>query len=82
MAEAGFYYSGQNSNDDSAACFVCGKVLDGWEKTDQPWSEHEKHAPNCQFVRIHQAQDDLTVRHQLIENELDFNNKHLRLNNF
>jgi baculoviral IAP repeat-containing protein 5 len=27
MAQAGFYYSGQNSDDDSATCFVCGKDL-------------------------------------------------------
>lgn len=31
MAKAGFYFSGNASkDDDSATCFVCGKVLDGW----------------------------------------------------
>lgn len=27
MAQAGFFYSGLNSDDDSATCFVCGKDL-------------------------------------------------------
>lgn len=34
---------------------------DGWESTDDPFTEHEKHAPNCQFVRLRKKQDDLTV---------------------
>lgn len=62
MAEAGFYYSGADADDDSATCFVCGKVLDGWENDDEPWTEHEKHAPRCQFVQIHSAQEELSVR--------------------
>lgn len=61
MAEAGFYYTGISDDDDSTSCFVCGKVLDGWEKNDDPWSEHEKHAPNCSFIKIHLAEEDLTV---------------------
>lgn len=62
MAEAGFFYTGQHEDDDSATCFVCGKVLDGWENTDKPWNEHEKHAPNCEFVKIHLSEDQFTVR--------------------
>lgn len=62
MAEAGFYYSGVSDDDDSATCFVCGKVLDGWENTDEPWKEHEKHAPNCSFVKQHLSEDNMTVR--------------------
>lgn len=61
MAEAGFYFSG-DQNDDSATCFVCGKVLDGWERDDEPWTEHEKHAPRCRFVQLHLKQEDMTVR--------------------
>jgi baculoviral IAP repeat-containing protein 5 len=61
MAEAGFYYSGISDDDDSATCFVCGKVLDGWERHDNPMSEHEKHAPNCHFVRKGKSQEAVTV---------------------
>ena len=62
MAQAGFYYSGVSTEDDSCTCFVCGKVLDGWEKNDNPWQEHEKHAPNCHFVKLNLDQANLTVR--------------------
>ncbi|CRK90640.1 CLUMA_CG004343, isoform A [Clunio marinus] len=61
MAEAGFFYTGHGEDDDSATCFVCGKVLDGWESNDDPWEEHEKHAPNCRFVNTHLIQDDYSV---------------------
>lgn len=62
MAEAGFYHSGTNDDDDSSTCFVCGKVLDSWENTDDPWQEHEKHAPNCAFVKQRLSEDNMTVR--------------------
>jgi baculoviral IAP repeat-containing protein 5 len=61
MAGAGFHYTGTGDDDDSATCFVCGKILDGWENTDQPWQEHEKHAPNCSFVKLGLEQADMTV---------------------
>lgn len=61
MAEAGFFYSGTSDDDDSATCFVCAKVLDGWESFDDPWKEHLKHAPNCQFVKLHHPEEELTV---------------------
>lgn len=61
MAEAGFYYCGTSEEDDSATCFVCGKVLDGWEQDDEPWEEHSKHAPNCKFVKMHKSEDEMTV---------------------
>ncbi|CAG9802208.1 unnamed protein product [Chironomus riparius] len=61
MARAGFYYSGNSKDDDSAICFVCGKVLDGWENTDDPWMEHQKHSANCKFVQMRRSEDDLTL---------------------
>lgn len=61
MAEAGFYWCGTPQENDAAACFLCGKQLDGWEPTDNPWSEHKKHSPQCAFVKLGRAEDDLTV---------------------
>ncbi|XP_058461839.1 baculoviral IAP repeat-containing protein 6 isoform X2 [Malaya genurostris] len=52
MAQAGFYhYPGDNGNDDRAMCFTCNVCLVCWEKTDEPWSEHERHSPECPFVK-------------------------------
>ncbi|XP_035777385.1 baculoviral IAP repeat-containing protein 5-like [Anopheles albimanus] len=60
MAEAGFYWHGTEQEVDIAACFVCGKELDGWEESDDPWVEHQKHAPQCAFVKYGRAEGDLT----------------------
>uniref|UniRef100_T1GWH2 Uncharacterized protein n=1 Tax=Megaselia scalaris TaxID=36166 RepID=T1GWH2_MEGSC len=58
MAEAGFYFCGNDRENDTAACFVCGKVLDGWESTDVPIDEHRKHAPQCLFVKLGKTEKD------------------------
>lgn len=51
MAQAGFYHQPSNaSGDDRAMCFTCLVCLVCWERTDEPWSEHERHSPNCPFV--------------------------------
>ncbi|KAI8130772.1 Single-strand selective monofunctional uracil-DNA glycosylase [Lucilia cuprina] len=63
MAEAGFYWTGNKNNeeDDAATCFVCCKQLHGWDPTDDPWKEHMKHAPQCQFVKYGRKENELTV---------------------
>lgn len=67
MAEAGFYWCGTMQENDAAACFLCGKVLDGWESTDNPWSEHKKHSPQCAFVKFGRPEDDLTVSNRCLD---------------
>lgn len=64
MAEAGFYWTGTKRENDTATCFVCGKTLDGWESEDDPWKEHLKHAPQCEFVKLGCPEKDLTVSAQ------------------
>lgn len=32
-------------------CFTCSVCLVCWEKTDEPWSEHERHSPDCPFLK-------------------------------
>lgn len=65
MAEAGFYFKGTTSEPDTAACFLCGKVMDGWEESDEPWSEHKKHAPQCAFAKNGKPEDQYTVKELL-----------------
>ncbi|KAM9500008.1 putative inhibitor of apoptosis isoform 3-T5 [Salvelinus alpinus] len=48
LAKAGFYYLGQG---DRVACFTCGGQLSNWEPGDRAVSEHQRHYPNCLFVR-------------------------------
>lgn len=65
MAEAGFYWTGTERENDTATCFVCGKTLDGWESEDDPWKEHLKHAPQCEFVKLGRVESDMTVSYDL-----------------
>lgn len=51
LAQAGFYHQPTHPGDDRTICFVCDLCLVAWEQHDQPWSEHERHSPICQFVR-------------------------------
>ncbi|XP_030370289.1 baculoviral IAP repeat-containing protein 6 isoform X2 [Scaptodrosophila lebanonensis] len=51
MAQAGFYHQPSATGEDRAMCFTCNVCLVCWEKTDEPWSEHERHSPLCPFVR-------------------------------
>lgn len=61
MAEAGFYWCGTETEPDIATCFLCNKVLDGWEAEDNPWTEHKSHAPQCEFVILGRPEGLLTV---------------------
>jgi hypothetical protein len=51
LAQAGFYHQPTHQGDDRTICFVCDLCLVAWEQNDQPWSEHERHSPICQYVQ-------------------------------
>ncbi|XP_046959767.1 baculoviral IAP repeat-containing protein 5 [Vanessa cardui] len=62
MAEAGFYSVATGDEDaDAAKCFLCGKELDGWEASDDPWAEHKSHASKCAFVQLGKREDELLL---------------------
>jgi hypothetical protein len=52
LAKAGFFFSPTQTNPDNVACFLCHKSLDGWEKDDDPLSEHLKHSSNCGWAIV------------------------------
>lgn len=49
LATAGFYYLDFN---DQVRCFHCNGGLRSWQKDDDPWFEHAKWFPKCQFVQL------------------------------
>nr|XP_046266060.1 baculoviral IAP repeat-containing protein 2 [Scatophagus argus] len=60
LAKAGFYYVGRN---DDVKCFCCDGGLRCWESGDDPWVEHAKWFPRCEYLLqekgaefIHQVQ--------------------------
>ncbi|XP_034101838.1 death-associated inhibitor of apoptosis 2 [Drosophila albomicans] len=49
LAQAGLYYQ---KIDDQVRCFHCNIGLRSWQKDDEPWHEHAKWSPKCQFVLL------------------------------
>ena len=47
LVNAGFYYMGSG---DRVSCFYCGGRLFHWKLRDNPWYEHAKWFPLCEFV--------------------------------
>ena len=48
LAEAGFLPTG---NGDEVYCFKCNQGLRQFEPEDDPWTEHAKWFPSCEFVK-------------------------------
>ncbi|XP_027000537.1 baculoviral IAP repeat-containing protein 7 isoform X1 [Tachysurus fulvidraco] len=47
LARAGFFYTGHSDN---VKCFFCDGSLRNWEPGDDPWQEHAKWFPRCEFL--------------------------------
>ncbi|XP_077464317.1 baculoviral IAP repeat-containing protein 7 [Stigmatopora argus] len=47
LARAGFFYTGHSDN---VKCYYCDGGLRNWEPGDDPWQEHAKWFPRCEFV--------------------------------
>ncbi|XP_068118510.1 baculoviral IAP repeat-containing protein 7 isoform X1 [Hyperolius riggenbachi] len=47
LARAGFFYTGHRDN---VKCFHCDGELRNWESGDDPWREHAKWFPRCEFL--------------------------------
>nr|CAB3225567.1 ZF(RING)-22 zinc finger protein [Phallusia mammillata] len=51
---AGFYATGTR---DQVVCWCCGIRLNNFNENDDPWVEHARWSPRCQFVRAARGQD-------------------------
>ncbi|GFY49256.1 baculoviral IAP repeat-containing protein 7-A [Trichonephila inaurata madagascariensis] len=49
LAECGFYYTGVL---DIVTCFSCNGSLGHWETNDDPFIEHEKFFPYCEYMNF------------------------------
>nr|XP_058893492.1 baculoviral IAP repeat-containing protein 7 [Kogia breviceps] len=47
LAAAGFFHTGQQ---DKVRCFFCHGGLQSWEQGDDPWTEHARWFPRCEFL--------------------------------
>ncbi|XP_037009407.2 baculoviral IAP repeat-containing protein 7 isoform X2 [Artibeus jamaicensis] len=47
LAAAGFFHTGRQ---DKVRCFFCSGGLQTWQRGDDPWTEHAKWFPRCEFL--------------------------------
>jgi len=47
LSSAGFFYRGV---DDQTQCISCFLVISQWGAEHDPWSEHRRHGPTCEFI--------------------------------
>uniref|UniRef100_A0A674I204 RING-type E3 ubiquitin transferase n=1 Tax=Terrapene triunguis TaxID=2587831 RepID=A0A674I204_9SAUR len=55
LARAGFFYTGRHG--DTVRCFYCDGSLRNWELGDDPWREHAKWFPRCEFLLQSRGRD-------------------------
>ncbi|XP_070599212.1 baculoviral IAP repeat-containing protein 1 [Erythrolamprus reginae] len=56
LAEAGFFFTGIK---DTVQCFTCSGCLGNWEEGDDPWKEHAKWFPECEFLQRKKSRDEI-----------------------
>ena len=49
LAKCGFFYEGYT---DEVKCFACNVRIKDWERTDEPWQEHQKWSPACEYIKM------------------------------
>nr|XP_015216444.1 PREDICTED: baculoviral IAP repeat-containing protein 1b-like [Lepisosteus oculatus]XP_015216447.1 PREDICTED: baculoviral IAP repeat-containing protein 1b-like [Lepisosteus oculatus]XP_015216453.1 PREDICTED: baculoviral IAP repeat-containing protein 1b-like [Lepisosteus oculatus] len=57
LASAGFFFTGQT---DVVQCFCCAGLLAHWETGDEPWKEHAKWFPDCEFVHEKKSSQEIS----------------------
>ncbi|XP_048380368.2 baculoviral IAP repeat-containing protein 1-like isoform X2 [Stegostoma tigrinum] len=55
LAGAGFFYTGVK---DQVQCFSCDGSLANWEEGDDPWQEHAKWFPQCEYLQGQKSEEE------------------------
>ncbi|NWT35728.1 BIR7B protein, partial [Chroicocephalus maculipennis] len=58
LARAGFFYTGQ---DDVVRCFYCDGGVRNWSFSDDPWREHAKWYPGCEFLLRSRGREFISI---------------------
>ncbi|NWQ78738.1 BIRC1 protein, partial [Columbina picui] len=56
LARSGFFFTGKK---DVVQCFACGGCLGNWEDGDDPWREHAKWFPECEFLQSKKSSEEI-----------------------
>uniref|UniRef100_A0A2I3RUU0 NLR family apoptosis inhibitory protein n=1 Tax=Pan troglodytes TaxID=9598 RepID=A0A2I3RUU0_PANTR len=73
LSEAGFVFTGKQ---DTVQCFSCGGCLGNWEEGDDPWKEHAKWFPKCEFLRSKKSSEEITQYIQSYKGFVDITGEH------
>ncbi|CAO2592795.1 Baculoviral IAP repeat-containing protein 1a [Lemmus lemmus] len=56
LSAAGFVFTGRR---DTVQCFSCAGCLGNWEEGDDPWKEHAKWFPKCEFLQSKKSSEEI-----------------------
>ncbi|XP_032069237.1 baculoviral IAP repeat-containing protein 1 [Thamnophis elegans] len=73
LADAGFFFTGIK---DTVQCFACSGCLGNWEEGDDPWKEHAKWFPECEFLQMRKSRNEIKQYIQSYCGFLDVTGKH------
>ncbi|XP_062067924.1 baculoviral IAP repeat-containing protein 1-like [Lepus europaeus] len=73
LSAAGFVFTGKR---DIVQCFSCGGCLGNWEEGDDPWKEHAKWFPKCEFLQSKKTSEEIIQYIQSYEGFVDVTGEH------
>ncbi|XP_060241609.1 baculoviral IAP repeat-containing protein 1b-like isoform X2 [Meriones unguiculatus] len=73
LSAAGFVFTGER---DTVQCFSCGGCLGNWEEGDDPWKEHAKWFPKCEFLQSEKSSEEIAQYIQSYEGFVHVTGEH------
>ncbi|XP_036163760.1 baculoviral IAP repeat-containing protein 1 isoform X2 [Myotis myotis] len=73
LSAAGFVFTGKR---DTVQCFSCGGCLGNWEEGDDPWKEHAKWFPKCEFLQRKKSSEEIAQYIQSYKGFVDVTGEH------
>ncbi|EHB15041.1 Baculoviral IAP repeat-containing protein 1 [Heterocephalus glaber] len=73
LAASGFVFTGDR---DTVQCFSCGGCLGNWEEGDDPWQEHAKWFPKCEFLQSKKSSEEISQYIQSYQGFVDVTGEH------
>ncbi|KAM6156525.1 baculoviral IAP repeat-containing protein 1 [Erethizon dorsatum] len=73
LAASGFIFTGKR---DTVQCFSCGGCLGNWEEEDDPWQEHAKWFPRCEFLQSKKSSEEIAQYIQSYQGFVDVTGEH------
>ncbi|XP_052015498.1 baculoviral IAP repeat-containing protein 1a-like isoform X2 [Apodemus sylvaticus] len=73
LSAAGFVFTGKR---DTVQCFSCGGCLGNWEEGDDPWKEHAKWFPKCEFLQSKKTSEEIAQYIQSYEGFVHVTGEH------